>query len=434
MRVNNLNFSEPKKKVTKIFEMILFVGKDFIQNFMTRFHLSFRTPESTSVARLMAFNKTRVGYFFDLLKELLAKYKFEAGQIFNVDETGITTVPTKLPKVISPKGVSRVSKVSSAERGELVTAVCCMSATGVHVPPAFIFPRLRVKDSYKNGAPQGSLFLGNSNGWMTKEYFLKFLEHFVKHVRPSAQYPILLIMDNHASHTSLESINYCREHHIIMLGIPTHTSGRLQPLDVGVYAPIKLRFGAVCDNWMVANPGKVIRIDNLVHLFNCTYGPVATVGNAVSAFSATGISPLNPLIFKESDFAPSLTTDRTPTSQTAATQATLITPENITVLSTPDRTTATPETDLPGDNPLPQPLLISEPEPQPEPQCVASTSAQSALPPLPHIERPVVTKPRKKLPSLHLSSTPVKEELEQRDRQKKIQEKKLKKIFEGGWD
>lgn len=53
-----------------------------------------------------------------------------------MDETGISTVPKK----ISLKGKKNVNKIVSGERGQTITAVCCVSATGNYVPPAFIFP------------------------------------------------------------------------------------------------------------------------------------------------------------------------------------------------------------------------------------------------------------------------------------------------------
>lgn len=383
---------------------------------MTHFELSFRTPESTSVARLMAFNETQVSYFFDLLRQLLLQYKFEASQIFNIDETGVTTVPKKAPKVISPTGMRRVSKVSSAERGELVTIVGGISATGVYVPPLFIFPRQRVQDHYKTGAPAGSCFLGNSSGWMTKETFLKYLEHFEKHARPSENHPVLLIMDNHASHTSLESINYCREHHIVLLGIPPHTSGRLQPLDVGVFGPLKRKFETVCDNYLIANPGKVIRIENIASLFNTAYKLVAKVETAIKAFEATGIQPFNPNVFGEDDFEASLTTERNsqtvPSTQhrTPLQAVPNVTPVDASAIT---RTTRTPEIDPEETEPLAEPLPVSEPIP--------STSFQSALPPLPPVQRPETKKPRKKLPSLHLSRK------KQRDEKEEKQKQRLKK-------
>jgi len=105
-------------------------GEGFIREFMRESGLTMRKPESTSVARLMAFNRVNVGNFFELLRDIRLKYSFMAELIYNVDETGFSTVATKTPKVISSVGTRRVIKISSAERGVTVTCVCAMRATG----------------------------------------------------------------------------------------------------------------------------------------------------------------------------------------------------------------------------------------------------------------------------------------------------------------
>ncbi|KAG8226082.1 hypothetical protein J437_LFUL006389 [Ladona fulva] len=42
---------------------------------------------------------------------------------------------------------------------------------------------------------------------------------------------VLLLMDNHATHTTLEAVDFCRAHNIFLLGFPPHTSHKQQPLD-----------------------------------------------------------------------------------------------------------------------------------------------------------------------------------------------------------
>lgn len=213
-------------------------GDDWMHNFMSKYNFSVRKPEATSIGRLIAFNKINVGAFFDKLKEIKLDKNFNASQIFNVDESGISSVPTKLPKVISPTGSRRVAKIVSAERGKNITVVLGISATGVYVPPFLIFARKRMDKQLIEGAPPGSVAIGNDNGWMTSDSFLLYLEHFCKHVKATPENPILLILDNHISHVSLQAIYFCREHNITMLGFPPHTTHRLQLLDVAVFGPL----------------------------------------------------------------------------------------------------------------------------------------------------------------------------------------------------
>ncbi|KAF6200946.1 hypothetical protein GE061_005393 [Apolygus lucorum] len=59
-----------------------------------------------------------------------------------MDESGVQTVPNKLPKHVAPTGKRDVSKNIAAKHGPTVTAVCAMSAVGHYVPPLFIYSRL----------------------------------------------------------------------------------------------------------------------------------------------------------------------------------------------------------------------------------------------------------------------------------------------------
>ena len=95
--------------------------------------LSLRTPEATSMARARDFNKECIYGFFDKYEAILDEYKFTANQIYNVDETGLSTVH-KPSKIIAQKGKHQVGALTSGERGLTTTGVCFMKAAGKFIP------------------------------------------------------------------------------------------------------------------------------------------------------------------------------------------------------------------------------------------------------------------------------------------------------------
>lgn len=185
------------KKYSKKWDENSIAGYDWYRGFRHRHpELSLRTPESTSLSRCTSFNRTNVTTFFNNLESVLKRDKFEPHQIWNIDETGLTTVH-KPPKVLAAKGVKQVGNVTSAERGTLVTLCCGVSAGGTFIPPFFVFPRVNFKDYMLSGAFPGSVGVAHPSGWMSAENFVVFLDHFIKHTGCSMENKILLLMDNH---------------------------------------------------------------------------------------------------------------------------------------------------------------------------------------------------------------------------------------------
>jgi len=150
------------------------------------------------LARAINFNPVNVNMFMDKYDSQLNKYKFEAHQIFNLDETGITTVQNP-GKVVAQKGKKQIGAITSAERGTLVTMCLAVNAVGNAIPPMFIFPRVNYKDHFIRGGPPGCGGTSNKSGWMQGEQFLQFMQHFKNHVRPTLEKKVLILLDNHES-------------------------------------------------------------------------------------------------------------------------------------------------------------------------------------------------------------------------------------------
>lgn len=187
-----------KHNFSKTYEM---AGKDWLQGFLKRNQLSVRKAEGTSLNRAASFNRQEVGQFFDLLGNVMEKYQFPPRNIYNVDETGVTSVQDP-GKVVTEKGQKRVGSITSGERDQNVTVVCVMSATGQFIPPKLIYPRKRHSAALEKDGPREAEYRCSKNGWINEELFIEWLKHFIKFAKHSENDSVLLILDNHASHIS----------------------------------------------------------------------------------------------------------------------------------------------------------------------------------------------------------------------------------------
>uniref|UniRef100_A0A2A4K4E0 HTH CENPB-type domain-containing protein n=1 Tax=Heliothis virescens TaxID=7102 RepID=A0A2A4K4E0_HELVI len=285
-------------------------GEDWLRLFMRRNpRLSIRAPQATSIARATSFNRSNVELFFKNYIEVLERENYTASAIWNMDETGITTVQ-KPDRVIAGRGTKQVSSVTSAERGVLVTVATAVNAIGNSIPPMFIFPRKRFQDHFIRDAPQGSTGSANGSGWMQEEDFYIFLNHFKTHARPSKDNKCILLLDNHNSHIALKNIDLCRDSGIVLLTFPPHCTHKMQPLDRSVFGPLKKAVNACCDNWMRSNPGKVMTIYDIPSIVRDSFPIAVTPRNIQAGFACTGIWPVNTQIFTDVDFLPSSVTDR----------------------------------------------------------------------------------------------------------------------------
>ncbi|XP_039278688.1 uncharacterized protein LOC120350209 [Nilaparvata lugens] len=276
-------------------------GEDWAHGFRNRNKITLRKPSPTSLSRVVGFNKDEVGLFFSNLTTVVDKFKFGADRIYNMDETGISTVQ-KPGQILGPKGQKQVGGAISWERGRNITVICCFSASGTYVPPMIIYPRKRMSPLLERGGPVGALYRCSHNGWSNEDLFHEWLEHFKKFCKPTAEDPVLLLLDNHGSHISLNTYNYCRLNHIHIVSIPPHTSHKIQPLDVSFYGPLKKSFNNECDKFMRANSYQKITPYDIAYIFNKAYMSVATLEKGVSGFKTTGIYPLNPKKFDDNEF------------------------------------------------------------------------------------------------------------------------------------
>ena len=92
-----------------------------------------------------------------MLEEVISQNSIISDCIFNMDESGLS-VAQKVSKVHAKKEKHQIGAVSSQERGQTNTIICCMGGGGYFIPPGVIFPRKRIKAELQDGAPCRTMF------------------------------------------------------------------------------------------------------------------------------------------------------------------------------------------------------------------------------------------------------------------------------------
>jgi hypothetical protein len=167
-----------------------------------------------------------------------------------------------------------------------------------------------MQQEFQLNLPPGAWAEVHETCWMTKPLFCTWFQNFIEFPGARKESPVMLLLDGHGSHTkSLEMISLGRENGVILLCFPTHSTHRLQPLDVSFMKPFSLYYEHEVQGWLRRNPGKVVTLFQISSLFGRTYLNAANMRTAVNGFRCTGIWPLDRNVFSDADFLPVATTD-----------------------------------------------------------------------------------------------------------------------------
>jgi hypothetical protein len=151
-----------------------------------------------------------------------------------------------------------------------------------------------------------------ANGWMDTHIFLTwFEEKFLPFTasRRSAATPVILILDNFSGHVHPSTLQVAKDNHVIMVGLPPHSTHITQPLDVGLMKPLKDYWTRAISTLQVQNPWERYTEQDVISLLcspakslgtmpkgDRSWSPFAkafTPHNIKSAFAQTGLWPVD---------------------------------------------------------------------------------------------------------------------------------------------
>ena len=77
------------------------------------------------------------------------------------------------------------------------------------------------------------------------------------------------------------------------LYFPPNTTHLMQPLDKGMFSPLKIAWREEVYDYLIKNPGKAISKHNFLHTFSEAWYKSMTQKNILVGFQTTGVYPLN---------------------------------------------------------------------------------------------------------------------------------------------
>ena len=216
-------------------------GDDWWCLFMKRHpELTKRKPQALQMVRAKAATPHVINHWFlDCLKPTLDELGLHNKPqcIFNVDESGFP-LSGRPAHIICKRGVKYPQAIIGGSGRENITVQVCVSADGKLVPLYVIYTGKYLMANCTNGGPIGSRYGVSPNGWMTTPAYIDWFRNIFIPSLPEER-PVLLVLDGHSSHISYEVRELAIENGVHMLKLPPHLTHFLQPLDVGVFKPMK---------------------------------------------------------------------------------------------------------------------------------------------------------------------------------------------------
>jgi hypothetical protein len=273
------------------------VGSRWASYFVKRHkELTTRFTRRYDYQRALCEDPELIQSWFKLVRNTVAKYGIQDEDFHNFDETGFMMGIISTTMVVTSS--ERRGKPTLAQPGnrEWVSVIQDINSRGQAIPPFIIVAgQNHLSNWYEDSAlPKDWVISTTPNGWTTNEKAIEWIQHFEKHTQPRALGAYrLLIMDGHESHHSTEFELFCKNHKIITLCMPAHSSHILQPLDVGCFGPLKKAYGKEIEGLMRARITHITKADFLP-AFCTAFKAAMTEKNIQGAFRGAGLIPFDP--------------------------------------------------------------------------------------------------------------------------------------------
>lgn len=225
----------------------------WLQNFLKRYESEIRIGNVSALdyERVSKVSIVDCERFINNFEEYHLNQGIPSKLIFNIDEKRLCVNPKNLRfKALITKKLS--NPYFRAPKGSLAATYIPVISCNSILIHFIVIPNSFSKES-EDGLIKATYYTRNSipplyrltteTGYVTKECWLKILQHFITHLRKiEKEARCMLILDNLSMHTSAESVKLCNDNNIIHLTLPCYSTSWSQPLDDLVFAELQKQY------------------------------------------------------------------------------------------------------------------------------------------------------------------------------------------------
>jgi hypothetical protein len=172
--------------------------------------------------------------------------------IFNYDETNLRDDPGN-QKCFFKKGTKYCERVTNTSK-QSISVMMAGSAAGQVVPPMVAYRAQNLYTSWCERGPKGAVYAVSKSGWFDGCLFERWFFDVMLPILKRKVGKTVLLGDNLSSHISMAVITACRANDIAFICLPPNATDKLQPLDVGVFGPLKKAWRAILTAYKEEHP------------------------------------------------------------------------------------------------------------------------------------------------------------------------------------
>lgn len=271
------------------------LGHNWVYRFLSR-NPDVKMKLSRGIAAVRTLNSTEERFrdFYERLDREIKTKAVGSSRIYNMDETGLAEGETRAGKVLGSSLTSRSTRTKGSP-GEWVSIVECVSAVGRRIDLLVIFTGQQFQGQWFPDSFPDWAYGCSSTGWSNGDLAARWLKTvFLPQTAPEiASLWRILVIDGSTCHTTLDFMYTAWKHRVQLLFLPSHSSHITQPLDTGVFSPLKEYYRQQLAGFVDFDYTAPYQKQRFLREYKVAAEKAFTKENIRAGFRASGIYPTN---------------------------------------------------------------------------------------------------------------------------------------------